>query len=639
MHKDQCDIKGRLYHWMTYFGFITLIVFASINLHTHANQMLIEENSNCHAAISSIQAIKSNVDHISALPKSDWIDVKTLPDYWDQRWGDYNSSVWYKVSWQYQCPNPQHSTPITLFIQNINMAGKVYLNHEFLWKDQSLTEPLSRSWHTPRYWILPASSLKQGTNYLWIKVIGTPTQKSGLGHLYLGEYTQMKHIYDQSLLEKRLSPVLSFIINFIIGIFCLMVWLVNPQEKAFKWFSFLGLGWMFYVWIIMQQEPILGLSSINLDRITIAIFCFSMIAGCIAAWRFANQKYPRIERLLFIFFTISILSIVVVPDRYTSQLLNLLFVIGVIIFLLKCITYPFIAYQSKLKEAYVLAIQYVIFIPIVINDAIYMMTLKGHILSPYTSPIGTLLVGFILALRLANNAKSIAHFNQTLGRSIVQAKNELSTSLNIQHQLALENAKLQERVNLSHDLHDGLGGSISRSMMLLENHEHIEKKQMLSILKLLRNDLRQTIDFGSCLDTKIPKGPIQWVAPLRHRFVQMFEEFGIQSTWILAEHWQTQPNALQCLTLARIAEEALTNIIKHSHATQVEFSLTENEQFLILKISDNGIGFDPAQVDKGLHVGLHSMQQRVKRLGGLFEIDSLSHQTILKVSLPFIITT
>lgn len=633
MHKDQCYSKCRPYHWIAYFGFITLIIFASSLL--HADQTSIEQNSNCQATISSVKVIKSNVNNIQDLPKSGWSAVQILPDYWDKRWKDYSASAWYKITWQYLCPNPQHNTPITLVIQNINMAGELYLNNEFLWKDQFLTEPLSRSWHTPRYWVLPASSLKQGTNHLWVKVIGTPTQKSGLGHLFLGEHTQMKSLYDRSLLEKRISPILSFIINFIIGIFCLMVWLVNPAEKAFKWFSLVGIGWMLYVWIIMQQEPVFGLSSIALDRITIAIFCFSIIAGCIAAWRFANRKYPTIESILLIFCSISIVLIFIVPDQYTPQFLNLVFIISVVIFLLKCISYPFIAYQSKLKEAYVLAIQYVIFIPIVINDAIYMMTLKGYILSPYTSPIGTLLVGFILALRLANNTKSIAHFNQTLGKSVIQAKNELSTSLNIQHQLALENAKLQERINLSHDLHDGLGGSISRSMLLIENNVHIEKKQMLSILKLLRNDLRQTIDFGSCLNTKIPATPIQWVAPIRHRFVQMFEEFAIQSKWILPENWQTQPNALQCLTMARIAEEALTNIIKHSHATQVEFSLTENEQFLILKISDNGIGFDPAQVDAGLHVGLHSMQQRVIRLGGLFEIDSLSHQTILKVSLPF----
>ena len=62
--------------------------------------------------------------------------------------------------------------------------------------------------------------------------------------------------------------------------------------------------------------------------------------------------------------------------------------------------------------------------------------------------------------------------------------------------------------------------------------------------------------------------------------------------------------------------------------------MTENEHFLILEISDNGIGFDPQHVETGLHIGLHSMQIRVQRLNGLFEIHSDTQLTTLKISLP-----
>lgn len=82
----------------------------------------------------------------------------------------------------------------------------------------------------------------------------------------------------------------------------------------------------------------------------------------------------------------------------------------------------------------------------------------------------------------------------TLEENVVQAKQELSEYLGLQHQLALENTRLQERVHLSHDLHDGLGGSMLRSMMLLEQHQQVEKPQVMSILKLLRNDLRPRKD-------------------------------------------------------------------------------------------------------------------------------------------------
>ena len=394
------------------------------------------------------------------------------------------------------------------------------------------------------------------------------------------------------------------------------------------------MAWLTYVACILYTEPFFSIKSIEIDRISIIIFTIYTCISCIGSWRFAQKSFPRIEMFLLIFCILSFIINGFISEEFLPNTLNLFFIISAIIFILKCLTYPYIAYKSKLKEAYFLAIQYLLFLPIAINDAIYMITLKGHILSPYTGPINTLIVGFILAYRLSNNAKSIEEFNKTLEQSVIQAKEDLSVSLNNQHQLAIENVKLQERINLSHDLHDGLGGSISRSMIMLENHDQVEKSQMVSILKLLRNDLRQTIDFGSSQEAKVPETPVLWAAHLRHRFVLIFEEMGISSKWNLPNQWKIEPTALHCLTLARVAEEALNNIVKHSQANQVNVTLTENNQNLILSIEDNGIGFNPHQVEAGLHIGLHSMQQRVKRLNGYFEIESQKNLTFLKVSLP-----
>ncbi|AYO54679.1 sensor histidine kinase [Acinetobacter wuhouensis] len=589
---------------------------------------------NCQTNIHSVQIVQSDANNPSQIKAQTWENVDRLPDYWDKRWKGYHSSAWYKVLWTQKCPfNIQE--PVTLTISHINMAGEIYLNDEFLWKDQSLVEPLSRSWHNPRYWILPSSSLKQGQNTLWIRVVGTPTQKSGLGPVHLGEHTQIMDIYKQAVLEKRSLPSLNLFVNLIVGLFCLIVWLFIRSEYAFKWFGFVTILWLIYSYLVLRSDPLLSLTSTTIDRFSVITFSIYASVGCIAAWRFAKSTFPKAEKILLFFCIFSTIIILFVPIQYLPTTLNLVFLIGVIIFILKCLTYPYIAYKSKLKEAYFLSLQYLFFFPIAINDAIYMLTLKGQILSPYTAPISTITVGLVLAYRLSNNAKSIAQFNKTLEQSVIQAKDELSVSLNNQHQLALENVKLQERIHFSHDLHDGLGGSISRSLILLEKYDHIEKDQMLSILKLLRNDLRQTIDFGSSQESQIPATPILWAAHIRHRFVMIFEEMEISSKWDIIPQWQSTPSTLQCLTLARVAEEALNNIVKHSQATEVKVSLYEAQQKLILEIEDNGIGFIPHEVEAGLHVGLHSMQQRVSRLNGQFEINSKSGQTILKVSLPF----
>ena len=54
---------------------------------------------------------------------------------------------------------------------------------------------------------------------------------------------------------------------------------------------------------------------------------------------------------------------------------------------------------------------------------------------------------------------------------------------------------------------------------------------------------------------------------------------------------------------------------------------------LILEIQDNGVGFDLNTVQAGFHVGLQSMQIRVERIGGIFEIESEPHRTIIRATL------
>ena len=110
----------------------------------------------------------------------------------------------------------------------------------------------------------------------------------------------------------------------------------------------------------------------------------------------------------------------------------------------------------------------------------------------------------------------------------------------------------------------------------------------------------------------------------------------IESTWIFANHWGFVPPPLHCLTLSRVAEEALNNIIKHSHASDVEVSLIEDDrrQNIILEIKDNGQGFTVETVAEGLHVGLQSMQVRVKRIGGDFHISSEAGLTVIRAIIP-----
>jgi signal transduction histidine kinase len=71
-----------------------------------------------------------------------------------------------------------------------------------------------------------------------------------------------------------------------------------------------------------------------------------------------------------------------------------------------------------------------------------------------------------------------------------------------------------------------------------------------------------------------------------------------------------------------ILKESVTNIARHSGATQAQVEVTLDNRTLSLRVFDNGHGFDPARVEDGN--GLDSMRRRVATLGGFLDILSSS---------------
>jgi signal transduction histidine kinase len=72
----------------------------------------------------------------------------------------------------------------------------------------------------------------------------------------------------------------------------------------------------------------------------------------------------------------------------------------------------------------------------------------------------------------------------------------------------------------------------------------------------------------------------------------------------------------------RIAQEALNNIAKHAKATKIHIVLEKNQSTVMLKIHDNGIGFDVNRMPSGTHFGLKIMQERAQDLKAVFHLKS-----------------
>ena len=91
----------------------------------------------------------------------------------------------------------------------------------------------------------------------------------------------------------------------------------------------------------------------------------------------------------------------------------------------------------------------------------------------------------------------------------------------------------------------------------------------------------------------------------------------------------------RAITLFRIVQESLNNILRHARAGMVHITVSQRADELQLLIEDDGVGFDASRVDHRAHFGLLGIGERVMALGGTLEIDSSPGAgTRLSVSLP-----
>ena len=74
--------------------------------------------------------------------------------------------------------------------------------------------------------------------------------------------------------------------------------------------------------------------------------------------------------------------------------------------------------------------------------------------------------------------------------------------------------------------------------------------------------------------------------------------------------------------LFRVAQEALRNVVRHAKAGGVRVALHGGDGHLVLAVRDDGAGFDPASREHGAHLGLASMRERMRLLGGTLDIES-----------------
>jgi len=183
--------------------------------------------------------------------------------------------------------------------------------------------------------------------------------------------------------------------------------------------------------------------------------------------------------------------------------------------------------------------------------------------------------------------------------------------------LAMQSTALAERAHIARDIHDGVGHHLTSlivqlqalTLMLPDNPDVAAARlpEMLAVARQAVTDVRHAVLQWAEDDTRLGLSALRGLADQVARSAGIACEFREPEQ---ATQWPQEAS----VTLYRVLQESLTNVLRHSHATSVIVTVSETREHLALTIADNGSCTEDTELTPGF--GLKHMQERCRAMGG-----------------------
>ncbi len=214
-------------------------------------------------------------------------------------------------------------------------------------------------------------------------------------------------------------------------------------------------------------------------------------------------------------------------------------------------------------------------------------------------------------------------------RALVGANTTLIQEMKARHALEIQLIRVSEeqRSEIGRELHDGLGQHLTSLSFLCGSLKHklaSSGHPEFVLTQRIEKMINEALHMARCVarglyPVAMDHGGLP--AALEQLADQTREQATMDCTVRIEPGMQVK-NPLVAINLYRIAQEAVTNAAKYSHASHLRIHLGWEGENLSLTISDDGIGIDSLLASKSDGLGMHSMRFRANLLGGSMKIES-----------------
>lgn len=544
-------------------------------------------------------------------------------------------SHWFRIEFEVSAP-PAESWAV--YLPYFYGGGELRLNGVPLARIASSGAGITVRWERPYLVPIPDSLLKTGSNILMVRPDGAPVSKLvRMTAPEIGAQSRLVPGYERRSFLVRTMPQFTVLACLVVAALVLSIWLRRREESLYGLFGLAALLWgARTVTFVVESLPTQWWPAWRMlyhsatGGFIVVLMVFSL--------RLAGSRHRWLEWSLFGFWLLGPVGFILSGGNET--LLGRIWSGGLIPIGLGILVMSAVAaWRQRTVNMTALTVAIALAVAAGVND--YLLASNSpllHGLAPkwtaqrifllhYAADALLLVMGAILSTRFITALQDRAQLNQTLESRV--ADRELALGQNYTRMAGLErqHAADEERQRIMRDLHDGLGSQLFLTLARVEASDIGQE----GIAQALRDCIA---DMRLALEALSPNGNdfLQAWSNFRFRWEHQLDTIGIRSSWPT----ETEDEVLDLsphagLQLLRIAQEALTNVLKHAQASQVEISLRQAHGQVQLRVSDDGIGM--ARSGRPGR-GLANMRTRAAHLGGRFDLEATGRGTRLQLSFP-----
>lgn len=199
----------------------------------------------------------------------------------------------------------------------------------------------------------------------------------------------------------------------------------------------------------------------------------------------------------------------------------------------------------------------------------------------------------------------------------------------------LQSVVEDERRAIAREIHDEIGGTLTALRYdlawIARNGDVAVRQRADQALEAVA--LAQQASQRLVRDLRPPVLDAGIVAALDWQIAQFRKRTGARAT-LRANTDRVELDDAAAMTVYRTLQEALTNVVKHAHATRVDVDLVVRDDMLSLEVLDDGRGLAPGDLEKPASFGLRGLAERARAAGGWLEVSPGRRGTALLLTVP-----